>query len=119
MSSKETKRRYMVSDECFELMTEAVRLRSNSIKKFPSLRDVVEHSLSALAEEAFDEIDFHLFISTKTIKGGNPVHLRLTARVNLALSTLQQKLTEICGLEVYDRTAIAYFLQLYIDKKLY
>lgn len=117
--SKGTNRRFLVSDECFELMTEAMRLKSNSIKKFASLRDVVEDSITKLSAPMFDDLDFHLFISTKTIAGGSPVYLTLSSRINMERTALQAKLQEVCGIEVYDRTAIAYFLQLYIDKQLY
>ena len=112
-------RRYLVSDSVFETLTEAVRLRSNRIRKFASLRTTVEHAIDQLMDYDFDDMHFHDFISSGPIKGGNTIHVSLRTCSNERLSQLQEKLQQICGIEVYDRTAIAYFAQLCIDEKLY
>ena len=112
-------RRFLISDSAFEMLTEAARILSNRIKKFASVRTVIEHAIAQLEDYEFDEIHFLEFISSETISGEHPLHVSLQTSFNEKLSILQTKLEVICGIEIFDRTAIAYFVQLCIDKKLY
>ena len=112
-------RQYHLSDEAFAILTEAIRLKSNSIKKFASIQTVIEHIIEKLENYQFSDIHFLDFVSAVAVKGGNATYLQFQTCFNERLSVLQAKLSEICGIEVYDRTAIVYFVQLGIDEKLY
>ena len=110
---------YDVSEDMFEIITEAIYLHSNNTKKFQSLRSVVEQSAEKLQPGMFIADHFQAFIQTVPLSGKHRIHLRVQTSINERLSHMKQKLEEISGVQVFDRTAVAYFVQLCIEKKLY
>jgi hypothetical protein len=111
--------RYFVSEEMFAIITEAICRRSNNTQKFQSLRSVIQHAVDELQSHVFINDHFQDFVKSVPLSGRAKIYLRVEATINERLGELKAKLADVCGTQVYDRTAIAYFLQLYIEKRLY
>ncbi|TXH08030.1 MAG: hypothetical protein E6Q06_00805 [Candidatus Moraniibacteriota bacterium] len=117
--TKIASRSFKVSDNMFKLLTGAVHELSNTDKKFHTFRSVIERTIKCLDDHVFAPDDFHDFISEYALSGPIIVHLRMETCLNERLTALKGKLQEKCGIPVYDRTAIAYFVDLCTVRKLY
>jgi hypothetical protein len=111
--------RHFVSPEFFEIATCAIAECSNKTYRFQSLRSVVGITVELLENHEFSAEHFHTFKASTSLKGDIPVYLKLTAEVSESTNILKQKLSKISDIQVYDRTAVAYFMAICLDKNLY
>jgi hypothetical protein len=111
--------RYFVSQDFFEIATASIAALSNSRQKFQSLRSVIEATCELMEISDYDAEHFHTFIATSKVKGSIQIYLKLPMGVIEKLNSHKAKLAEISGIPVYDRTALAYFMSIALDKKLY
>ncbi len=67
----------------------------------------------------FDADDFDAFCRTTPLEGDIRVHLNMHASWSPRYEELKAKLSEIAGKRIFDRTAIAYLLNIAVKLDLY
>lgn len=116
---KASSARYYVSKELFAILTEAIHLLSDREVKFHTLPSVVTLASENLYDHVFDAAHFQTFIDTVPMNGPKLLYLKVEACANERLTEMRARLEKAHGFPIPDRTAMAYFVQLGIENKLY
>lgn len=111
--------RFFVSQDFIDIAADAIAAQTKKNCRFSTLRSALEACCARMPVSQFDADDFDAFCRTTPLEGDIRVHLNMHASWSPRYEELKAKLSEIAGKRIFDRTAIAYLLNIAVKLDLY
>lgn len=104
--------RMLLSQDCFDLLADAMCVFSKNSAKFQSLRSTVQHACKQSRSVEFDRKDIDQFVAEHPVDGKVAVWLEVKPDWIADYDEMRQKIAQISGKTVHDKVVIPFVVHL-------